>query len=247
MRTSATKTGTAKQKPVYPAWSEKCEHAHGIPLNKAWEIWVGKCSLLSMIREQIKNAPSQLPESAQKQMRQAYLLAHRDKRTSFAERALNQQFFITGIRFPFADPPVREEIPFELWCNIKMFPEKNMVRTRGWHNELVTYVDVRVSDRFWHNADYSLVILRNLQFRFNTTQAMIVRLLHESLKQGNYDGLFAKSLLHQVGKKSGDIGDYFKDQELWRLLIAKTTPGRYVLNAYGFGPYTRISKSGLVF
>jgi hypothetical protein len=75
---------------------------------------------------------------------------------------------------------------------------------------------------------------------------MIVRLLHQSLQQKNYDGLFAKTLLHQVGKKSGDIGDYFKDQELWQLLIVKTAPGRYVLNAYGFGYYTRLTKRGIV-
>jgi hypothetical protein len=229
------KTARTKKKPVYPAWSEQCEHAHGVPLNEAWEIWVGKFSLLETMRQEIKSAPPNLPESARKQMWQAYLLAHRDKRTSFAERALNQHFFTTGIRFPFAENPVREEIPWELWCNIKMCPEKNSVRARGWHNEPVTYVDVRVSDRFWHNEDYSVVALRTLQFRFNKTQAMIVRLLHKSLRQGNYDGLYAKALLHQVGKKSGDIGDYFKDHDLWQLLIVKTAPGRYALNAYGLG------------
>jgi hypothetical protein len=63
--------------------------------------------------------------------------------------------------------------------------------------------------------------------------------------QGNYDGLYAKALLHQVGKKSGDIGDYFKDQELWQLLIVKTAPGRYVLDAYGFGYHTRLTKPGV--
>jgi hypothetical protein len=240
------KTGSPKKKPVYPMWSDRCEHAHGIPLNEAWEIWIGKFNAVETIRQQIKNAPPDLPKSARKQMWQAYRSAHRDKLTSFAERALNEHFFITGIRFPFAENPVREEIPSELWCDIKMFPERNTVRARSWDNEPVIYVDVRVSARFWHNADYSVVALRNIQFRFNRTQAMIVRLLHQSLEQNNYDGLFAKTLLHQVGKKSGDIGDYFKDQELWQSLIVKTAPGRYVLNAYGFGYYTRLTKRGIV-
>src|SRR5258708_890106 len=155
--------------------SDRCEHTNGIPLNDAWEIWIGKCNAGDTIREQIRNAPGDLPKNGRNQMWQAYRFAHRDKTTSFAECALNEYFFITGIRFPFAENPVREEIPFELWCDIKMFPEKNTVRARGWDNEPVIYVDARVSDRFWHNEDYSVVALRNLQFRFNKTHARIIR------------------------------------------------------------------------
>ena len=76
----------------------------------------------------------------------------------------------------------------------------------------------------------------NLQFRFNRTQADIVRLLHDAFKQGDTKWLCAKEMLHQVGKNSGDLGDYFKDQELWRALIVKTSPGRYQLDANGLWP-----------
>jgi hypothetical protein len=37
-------------------------------------------------------------------------------------------------------------------------------------------------------------------------------------------------LLNAVGRRPGDIGDYFKNQKDWRSLIVKTTPGRYRLD-----------------
>jgi hypothetical protein len=230
------KRAASKRWPVYPDWSDRCDHLHGTPLNDAFKQYVGEFSSIEMFRRQIESELQTLPKIEQKQLWNIYWKKVRFKQTSFAQRVVNDHYYATGIRFPYAENPVREHIPPELWPDFKINHEKNAVeaKLKDLGVQRITYVQVLVSAHFWHSTEYDRVAIRNLQFRLNKTQAKIVSLLHQALKAGNQEGLFAKQLLADVGKGSGDIGDYFKDQELWRFLILKTSPGRYRLNSDHF-------------
>jgi hypothetical protein len=216
----------------YVAWSEPCEHLHGVPLNDAFKQFVGEHSSLGSFRQQIENELPTLPELEQKAVVQIYGEKVRRKQTAFAQRVMSGHYYTTGIRFPHPQLPVREHIPPELWVDSRINHERNAVGfvDRDPHGRRITYVDVLVGASFWHSDDYEIVAIRNLRFCLNKTQAHIVRLLHQALKAGNQGGLFAKRLLNDVGRQSNDLGDYFKDQKDWRLLIVKTTPGRYRLD-----------------
>jgi hypothetical protein len=227
------KRSSSKQWPMYVEWSDPCEHLHGIPLNDAFWQFVGEPSSLTSFRRQIENELSTLPELAQKQVLDEYRKKIRRKQRSFAQRAVSGHLYTSGIRFPYAEVPVREHIPAELWLDSKISHEKNAIEIvdRDPDGQRITYVDILVGACFWHSDEYRLVAIRNLRFSLNKTQANIVRLLHEALRAGNQEGLGGQRLLTAVGRQSGDIGDYFKDQKDWRSLIVKTSPGRYRLNA----------------
>jgi hypothetical protein len=187
-----------------------------------------------MLRKEVDSAPVDLDELSRRRLLRDYRFALRSSHKRFTERVEKGHFFCTGILFPYEANPVRRETPPELWQFLKMFDEENKIDGIIWRGQRITYVDVRVSTGFSHSSQYDQVFVRHFSFRLNKTQASIVRLLHESLLRGEYDGLVAKRLLAEVGKGSGDIGDYFKDQLLWRNLIFKVSPGRYRLNAFGF-------------
>jgi hypothetical protein len=226
---------SAKSKPVYPAWSDRCEHAWGISLSKCIEQLSVPGTTVEALRSIAETLPADTPQKQRQQLWRDYWLAARRQHLRFADLVAQGHYFTTGIRFPFSENPVREEIPPELYIAAKLFPETNRFRARGPHNELVEYVDVRVSARFTHTRNYDLVTVRHLDFHLNQTQAALVRRFHRAALEGEHEGLFSKKVLAEVGKKSGDIGDYFKDQPLWQFLITRVAAGRYRLAIYGLG------------
>jgi hypothetical protein len=223
---------SSKPAPVYVVWSEPCEHQHGVPLSDAFKGFVGEYSSLESFRRQIENERLTLSDLELKQVLAIYGEKVRRKQAAFAQRAISGHHYATGIRFPYAQVRVREHIPPELWLDSKINHKRNAIGIEDLDpdDRRITYVEILVSACFWHTDDYEIVAIRNLRFCLNKTQANIVRLLHEARKAGNRGGLFAKSLLYDVGRSSNDLGDYFKDQKDWRSLIVKTTPGRYRLD-----------------
>lgn len=223
---------SSEPRPPYVAWSEPCEHLHGIPLCDAFQEFVGQHSSLESFRQQIENERPTLSELEHKDVFEIYREKVRFKQIAFAQRVASGYFYTTGIRFPLALLRVREHIPPELWVECKFNHERNCVGfvDRDPRRRPIMYVDVRVGACFWHTADYKVVAIRNLRFSLNKTQAGIVRLLHQALKDGNRGGLPAKRLLFDVGRRSNDLGDYFKELKDWRSLIAKTAPGHYRLD-----------------
>lgn len=231
------RVSSSKPKPAYPLWSEVCEHEYGIPLSEAFPKWQGGVdSTLEMMRRAIVSAEPHLSVAERKRALSQYGAALREKKKGFAELIVKDYYYTTGIRWPLAEQPVRENIPLELWIDLKYFPEQN--KARGWsglEERYVTYVEIRVSAKFVHNADYSRVAIRNLWFRLNKTQAQIICRLHQALLQEDHEGLIAKRFLYELGLGSADISDYFRDQPNWRELVVQTGPGQYRLNAYGLG------------
>jgi hypothetical protein len=231
------RVSSIQPKPVYPLWSEVCEHEHGISLSDAFLKWQGglDCTLEAR-RRAIISAEPYLSAAERKLARSQYGVALREKKKGFAELIVKDYYYTSGIRWPLAEHPIRENIPFELWLDLKYFPEQN--KARGW-NELekryVTYVEIRVSSKFVYNPDYSRVAIRNLWFRLNKTQSQIIRRLHQALLKGEHEGPMTKRFMHELGLKSADISDYFRDQPFWRELVVQTGPGQYRLNAYGLG------------
>lgn len=231
------RVSSIQPKPAYPLWSEVCEHEHGIPLSDAFLKWQGglDCTLEAR-RRAIISAEPHLSVAERKRARSQYAAALREKKKGFAELIIKDYYYTTGIRSPFAEHPVRENIPLELWMDFKYSPEQN--KARGWsglEERYVTYAEIWVSAKFVHNADYSRVAIRNLWFRLNKTQAQIINRLHQALLQEEHEGLIAKRFLYELGLGSADISDYFRDQPQWRELIVQTGPGQYRLNAYGLG------------
>jgi hypothetical protein len=226
------KPASNKPRPMYVVWSEPCEHLHGISLNDAFKEFVGEHGSLESFRQQIERELPTSSELEQKQVLKIYVEMVRRKQTAFAQRVISGHYYTTGIRFPYAQLSVREHIPPELWLDSKISHERNAAGfvDRDPDGRRITYVDILVGPCFWHSDDYEIVAIRNLRFYLNKTQANIVRLLHQALRAGNRGGLFAKRLLAEVGRQSGDIGDYFKDQKHWRSLIVKTSPRRYRLD-----------------
>ncbi len=226
---------TSKLKPVYPAWSDRCHHSWGITLDEC----LRQLSIASTTQEAMRRSAEAVPEGApeehRKQAWRRYWLAIRAQHLHFSDLVVKDHYFTTGIRFPFSENPVREEIPPELYIDAKLDPKSNRFMARGPHQERVEYVEVRVSARFSHSPNYDFVAVKNLDFHLNKTQAAVVRLLHLAALEGKHEGLFAKRLLGDVGKRSGDLGDYFKDQPLWDFLITKVAAGRYRLAIYGLG------------
>jgi hypothetical protein len=179
-----------KARPPYVAWSEPCEHLHGVPLYDAFKEFVGEHSSLESFRQQIENELPTLSEPEQKEVLKIYGEKVRRKQTAFAQRVTSGHYYTTGIRFPHAQLPVREHIPPELWVDPKINHERNAVGfvERDPDGRPITYVDVLVGACFWHTDDYEIVAIRNLRFCLNKTQARIVRLLHQALKAGNRGG-----------------------------------------------------------
>jgi hypothetical protein len=201
------KLGVGTQWPVYPVLSELCDHPHGIALKDAFDRYLGEESSIESLQRQIEKALPTLPEIEQKQLLDIYCKNLRFKHTGFAKRVVDHRYYTSGIRYPYAENPVREHIPPELWLEFKINHEENTVESKQKvFGQRITYVQVLVSPDFWHSAEYDRVALGKLQFRLNKTQAEIVRLLHRAHKQGIHEGLFAKQLLADVGKRSGDLG-----------------------------------------
>lgn len=190
---------------------------------------------MEAMRRFAEAVPADASPDHREQAWRPYWLAVRNQHLRFSDLVVKDHYFTTGIRFPFSENPVREEIPPELYIDAKLFPETNRFKARGPRQEPVEYAEVRVSARFAHSREYDHVAVKHLEFSLNQTQAAIVRLLHQAALEGKYEGLVAKRLLAAVGKKSGDLGDYFKDQPLWNFLITRVAPGRYRLAIYGLG------------
>ena len=217
---------SSEPRPLYVVWSEPCDHLHGIPLCDAFKEFVGQNSSLESFHQQIENERPTLSELEYKDVLALYREKVRRKQIAFAQRVASGHYYTTGTRFPQAQLQVREHIPPELWVECKINHERNAVgfEANDPDDRRITYVDVRVGAYFWYSEDYETVAIRNLRFCLNKTQARIVRLLHQALKDGHREGLPAKRLLFDVGKRSNDLGDYFNDLKDWRSLIVKTTP-----------------------
>jgi hypothetical protein len=231
------RVSSIKRKPIYPVWSDVCEHKYGISLSKAFSEWQGGLdSSLEAMRRAIVNAEPHLSIAGRKQLRSQYGARLRERKRDFADLIVKDYYYTTGKRWPLADHPVREVIPFELWLDLKYIPEQN--KARGWsglEDRYITYVEILVSAKFQYNRDYSRVAIRNYWFHLNKTQSQIIRRLHQAVLQNDGEGLLAKRFLYELGLKTTDISDYFRDQPNWRALVVKNGPGQYRLNAYGLG------------
>ena len=232
------RNASSRKPPVYPRWSAQCDHAYGIPFSEAVRVWEGHLfSTMEDRRRRLLKQPSgELSESDQRQILSEFWGAVREKKSGFRQLIVRDHYFTTGIRWPFAENPEREEIPFELWLDLKYDPEED--KARGWsllEERIVTYVKIRVSAKFSHTHNYRHVAIRNLEFRFNETQSKIIRRLHQAFLNGEHEGLPAKKFMYELGLGSSDIGDYFHDQPFWHELIRRIGPGQYRLNAYGLG------------
>src|SRR5450759_797729 len=137
------RVSSSKPKPLYPLWSEFCAHEHGKPLSETFIKWQGGVdSALEMRRRAIVSAEPYLSVAERKRALSQYGAALREKKNGFAELIVKDYYYTTGIRWPLAEHPVRENIPLELWIDLKYFPEQN--KARGWsglEERYVTYVE----------------------------------------------------------------------------------------------------------